>query len=319
MVIVMEPGATPAMMEAVIAALHGYGFDVHRSSGDAQVVLGAIGVRPGFDVRPVEALIGVAEVHRVTQPCRLSTRAHHAEDTTLHVGSVPVGAGYPFVMGIAPSPGFPALQAAQEGKRAGARWMSSGVHLPGVAGWSEADRERLLHAADTFEMPALVEVASREDVRWAESRVQGLLLGPTTMHRSGLLRLAGETGLPVFVYRDAAASIVQWLAAADRVLETGNNAVALVESGIRTFEAATHRTLDLSAIPTLKARSHLPVLADPTLCSGQARTLAALARSAAAAGADGVLFSLFGPQEAHELSLQNALSPLPALSALVRS
>lgn len=318
MVVVMEPGASPARIEAVIAALHGFGFDVHRSSGDAQVVLGAIGVQPGFDVRPVEALIGVAEVHRVTHPCRLSTRAHHAVDTVVRVGGTSVGAGQPFVMAISPAPGFPAWLAVREGQHAGAQWVSSGIHLPGVTGGSEAERAQVLDAAAQHGMPVLVEVTSREEVHWAASRAQGLLLGPTTMHRSGLLHLAGESGLPVFLYRDPAASIVQWLAAADRVLETENGAVVLVESGIRTFEPTTHRTLDLSAIPALKARSHLPVMADPTLCSGQARTLAALARSAAAAGADGVLFSLFGPQEAQELSLRDALSPLPALAALVR-
>lgn len=286
MILVMYPGATPAQVEAAIEKLSAYGFDVHRSSGEAQVVLGAIGVQPGFDTRPIEALEGVAEVHRITQGYRLASRLWQGRDTVVEAGDTRFGGGAFGVIGV-PGAGLQPEHARALAAEAGVSLLFSGCHpMPLNGAQAERDNQQGRHAAE------VVDVA---DIAATDADL--LVVGPERMGHIALLQALSAQQRPVLLYRSASATVGEWLAHADVLLAGGNRAVLLCESGIRTFETTTHRTLDLSSIPAVQARSHLPILVDPGYGTGQPRKMAAMARAAVAAGADGLVVEMH-PAEA---------------------
>lgn len=289
MIVVMQPGASAAQVEIAIERLGRYGFDVHRSSGAEQVVLGAIGVQPDFDTRAIEALDGVAEVHRVTRGYRLASRLWKPESTVVRVGEARFGGGAFGLVGV-PAPGQATADAARLAADHGAAVLFAGCHpTPPADTTSFAATARtagLAAAAEVFDIPNL-----------AESGADLLVVGPERMGHVALLRALGTQPRPVLLYRSASATVEEWLAHADLILAGGNPNVLLCESGIRTFETTTHRTLDLSSVPAIHLRSHLPVLVDPSYGTGQPGKVAAMARAAAAAGADGLVVEMHPPDE----------------------
>ncbi len=280
MIVVMQPGASPQQVEYVIAVLSRHGFDVHRSSGEEQVVIGAIGVQPGFDARAVEALDGVAEVHRVSRGYRLASRLWKSEPTRVAVGATAFGGGAFGLIGVVrarPQEAFAAMQ--RESVLLGFTGCRTFPEAPGDApAWppSVARAEEVFDVADLKRDGAAL-----------------FVVGPARMGHVALLDALGRQPRPVVLYRGAAATVEEWLMHADRILAGGSAPVMLCESGIRTFETTTHRTLDLSSIPAVQARSHLPILVDPGYGTGQPRKVAAMARAATAAGADGLILDVY--------------------------
>lgn len=282
----MEAGAAEAQIEGVIAWLNAHGFDVHRSSGAERTVLGAIGVRPGFDGARVQALDGVAEVHRVTEPYKLASRTRHREDTVVAVGSTPVGgpavalAATMEAFGAAEGMEAAVAQAAAHGAavlRAGPRSTQTAPY--GVEEIAEPVLHRLHAAAAAHGLGLVVEVAEAEAVARFADRADAFAVGARSMQRARLLRTLGEAGLPVVLDRAPGASVEAWLLAADFILSHGNPHVILCERGP-----------DLEAVVAAKRKSHLPVLVDPG--GGPQERILPLARAAVGAGADGLAVAL---------------------------
>jgi 3-deoxy-7-phosphoheptulonate synthase len=296
MVVVMEPRASEPQVESVIARLNGYGFGVHRSTGVEQTVLGAVGVKPDFDVRHIRVLDGVKDVFRVTSPYKFASRTWHPDDTVVDVDGVPVGGPEVIVMAgpcsVESEDQIEASAAAVA--RAGARILRGGAYKPrsspyAFQGLGEDGLRMMREAADRHGLKVVTEVMSPEQIDVVARYAHVFQIGARNMQNYSLLRDVGRVGLPVFLKRGLAATVEEWLMSAEYVLSEGNPNVILCERGIRTFETATRNTLDLSAVPVVKKLSHLPVVVDPSHGVGLRHLVTPMARAAVAAGADGLM------------------------------
>jgi len=299
MVVVMEPDAQERQIEAVIARLNEFGFDVHRSSGVNQTVLGAIGVHPDFDTRLIKVLDGVADVHRVTEPYKFASRTWKREDSVVQVGNVAIGGSEVVVMaGPCSVESEEQIHAsAQAVAAAGATVLRGGAFKPRTSPYAFQGHgikalQMMREAADAHGLQVITEVmeiAQIEDVvRYADL----IQVGARNMQNFPLLKELGNAGKPVFLKRGSAATIDEWLMSAEYILAGGNGEVILCERGIRTFETYTRNTLDLSAVPVLKKKSHLPVVVDPSHGTGIRGKVTPMARAAVAAGADGLMIEI---------------------------
>ena len=296
MVVVMEPGASEAAYEAVIERLDSYGFGVHRLTGVQQTVFGALGVKPDFDVRHIRVLDGVQDVFRVTDPYKFASRSWHPQDTVVDVDGVPVG-GREVIVFAGPCSVESEEQieaSAAAVARAGARILRGGAFKPrsspyAFQGLGEDGLRMMREAADRHGLKVVTEVMSQDHIDVVAKYAHVFQIGARNMQNFSLLRDVGSLGIPVFLKRGLSATIEEWLMSAEYVLSEGNGDVILCERGIRTFETATRNTLDLSAVPVVKKKSHLPVVVDPSHGVGLRDKVTPMARAAVAAGADGLM------------------------------
>jgi 3-deoxy-7-phosphoheptulonate synthase len=304
MVVVMDENASDDEIAAVEEKLKGFGFKVHPVKGVTRTVLGAIGDKRGFDVRQLQLLKGVHEVLRITDPYKLASRAFHPDDSIIRTGSVEIGgdevvviAGPCAVEGEAQIHDIAGLV-----KRSGAKILRGGAFKPRTSPYSfqglgEKGLKFLRDAAHEQGMPAISEVMEARDVEMVSNYVDILQVGARNMQNFSLLKETGRAGKPVLLKRGMAATIEDLLMAAEYVLSSGNPDVILCERGIRTFETYTRNTLDISAIPVVKKRSHLPIIADPSHGTGIRDKVAPMARAAVAAGADGLIVEVHNDPE----------------------
>jgi 3-deoxy-7-phosphoheptulonate synthase len=296
MVVVMEKRATEKQIEHVIKALNSFGFDVHRSTGESQTVLGAIGVKAEFDIRQVRVLPGVAEVYRITEPFKLASRAFHREDTVIDFGKLHVGGKSVVVMAgpCSVESREQVFTIAKLVKEHGATFLRGGAFKPRTSPYSfqglgEQGLKFLREAADKYELLVITEVMDASQIALVEQYADALQIGARNMQNFVFLKELGKSRKPVMLKRGMAATIEEWLMSAEYILSGGNRKVILCERGIRTFETATRNTMDISAIPVVHKRSHLPVIADPSHATGIRDKVIPMARAAVAAGADGIM------------------------------
>ena len=296
MVVVMNAGAPEAQIQAVIERLNQYGFDVHRSSGVQQTVLGAIGVKPDFDVRHIKVLDGVADVYRVTEPYKFASRSWKQENTVVDVGGVGVGGEEVVVMA---GPCSVESEAQMEASAAhvaahGATFLRGGAFKPrsspySFQGLGEEGLRILRAAADRHDLRVITEVMEPAQIDVIYPYTDVFQIGARNMQNFSLLKEIGKTDKPVFLKRGLSATVDEWLMSAEYVMAQGNQNVILCERGIRTFETYTRNTLDLSAVPVVQAKSHLPIVVDPSHGTGLRNKVIPMARAAVAAGADGLM------------------------------
>jgi 3-deoxy-7-phosphoheptulonate synthase len=300
-IVVMSPSADAPAVEHVIARLVERGFDVHRSTGAERTVLGVVGPTAELDPAELQLLPGVEEVVRVSSPYKLVSRAFHPDDTLVRVGQpgkneVTFG-GEEVVVAAGPC----SVESEDQIRRtaaavraAGARLLRGGAFKPrsspySFQGLGEEGLELLRKAADAEDLALVTEVMDPSQIALVAGYADMLQVGARNMQNYVLLREVGKAGKPVLLKRGLAATIEEWLLAAEHVAAAGNLQVVLCERGIRTFETATRNTMDISAIPVIEKRSHLPVIADPSHGIGIRDKVPAMARAAVAAGADGLL------------------------------
>jgi len=299
MVVVMNENATEEQIQAVISKLVDMKFDVHRSTGVNQTVLGAIGDKRDVDTRNFELMEGVHEVLRITTPYKLASRTFHPNDTVVKIREVTIGGEAVVVMAGPCSVETPEqieLIAAAV-KKAGAKILRGGAFKPRTSPYSfqglgEAGLQMLRRAADKEGLLAVSEVMEVAQVPLVAEYVDILQVGARNMQNFNLLRELGKIRKPVLLKRGMAATIEELLMAAEYLMAGGNYQVILCERGIRTFENATRNTLDISAIPVVKKLSHLPIIADPSHGTGRRDKVAPMARAAVAAGADGLIIEV---------------------------
>jgi 3-deoxy-7-phosphoheptulonate synthase len=296
MVVVTEPGASEKQIEEIIRALNEHGFDVHRSTGVQQTVLGAIGVHPEFDHRQIELLPGVAEVLRITEPYKLASRTFKREGSIFDIGGLKIGGDNVVVIAGPCSVESEAqmFTVAKAVAAAGAKILRGGAFKPRTSpysfqGMGEEGLRWLRAAADEYKLKVITEVMDKSQITLVEKYADILQIGARNMQNFTFLRELGTASKPVFLKRGLAATIDEWLMSAEYVLSGGNHQVILCERGIRTFETATRNTLDVSAVPVVKKKSHLPVFADPSHGIGIRDKVIPMARACVAAGADGIM------------------------------
>ena len=298
MVVVMKERASDAQVESVIAHLVGLGMDVHRSSGAARTVLGVVGSGK-VDPRLIEMMEGVHEVLRISEPYKLAGRTFKPDDTVFSSGEVRIGGDEVIVM-AGPCSAEDEMQvnaAAAAVKRAGAKVLRGGAFKPrsspySFQGLGEEGLRLLRSAANAHDLKLITEVMDISQIETIDRYTDFFQVGARNMQNFTLLRELGRTRKPVMLKRGISATIEEWLLSAEYILSGGNTNVILCERGIRTFENATRNTLDISAIPVVKQLSHLPVFVDPSHGTGRRDKVAAMARAAVAAGADGLIIEV---------------------------
>ncbi len=309
MVIVMEQGAQEAQVQKVIESLVEAGYDVHRSTGALHTVLGAVGTpRQPVDPHAVEMFPGVREVIKISEPYKLVGRTFKREDTVVDLGGVKVG-GPEVVVMAGPCSVETREQVGVVSQRvadSGARVLRGGAFKPRTSpyafqGHGEEALRWMRESADRSGLAVISEVMDPRQIEMMLGYVDCLQVGARNMQNFDLLKELGRVRKPVLLKRGLSATIEELLLSAEYILAGGNGQVVLCERGIRTFENATRNTLDLSAIPVVKKRSHLPIVVDPSHGTGRRDKVIPMARAAVAAGADGLLIEVHNDPD-HALS-----------------
>jgi len=300
MIVAMQEQATEEQIQQVIDRLINMGFEVHRSTGARQTVLGAVGARHEFDIRDIEVLPGVMEAHRISSPYKLVARSFRPEGTVVKFPhGVTIGGDDVVLMaGPCSVESHDQLFAVAESvSRSGARFLRGGAFKPRSSpytfqGLGEEGLKLLREAADKFNMLVVSEVMEISQIPLMLPYVDLLQVGARNMQNFNLLRELGKVRKPVLLKRGIAATIEELLLSAEYLMAGGNYNVIVCERGIRTFETYTRNTLDISAIPIVKKLSHLPIVADPSHGTGRRDKVSPMARAAIAAGADGLLIEV---------------------------
>ena len=308
MIVVLETGTAEKQIEEIIRVLHDHGFDVHRSTGVQHTVLGAIGVHPEFDHRQIELLDGVAEVVRVTEPFKLASRAFKREGSVFDIGGVKIGGAEVIVMAgpCSVESEEQVFKIAKYVKDSGAKILRGGAFKPRSSpytfqGLGIDGLKFLRRAADEYKLKVITEVMEKSQIDLVEKYADILQIGARNMQNYTFLKDLGKASKPVMLKRGLAATIEEWLMSAEYILAGGNEKVILCERGIRTFETATRNTMDISAIPVIKKKSHLPIVADPSHGVGIRDKVIPMARASVAAGADGIMVEVHNDPD-HALS-----------------
>jgi 3-deoxy-7-phosphoheptulonate synthase len=296
MVVVMSPDATDEQIAHVVAKVEGVGGEAFVSKGVVRTIIGLVGDIDSFHGLNLRTFAGVADVHRISDPFKLVSRQHHPDRSTVWVRGVPVGPEtFTLVAGpCAVESAQQTLESAEMAKAAGATMLRGGAFKPRTSpyafqGLGVKGLEILASVRDRTGLPVVTEVVDARDVPVVAEYADMLQVGTRNMANFGLLQAVGEQGLPVLLKRGMNATVEEWLMAAEYVAQRGNLDVVLCERGIRTFEPATRNTLDISAVPVVQAKSHLPVIVDPSHAAGRKDLVVPLSRAAIAVGADGLI------------------------------
>jgi 3-deoxy-7-phosphoheptulonate synthase len=300
MIVAMSESATENQIQEVIAHLVKKGFEVHRSTGARQTVLGAVGARVDFDIRDLELLAGVQEVHRISSPYKLAGRSFRPEGTIVRFANgLEIGGNNVTVMaGPCSVESREQLFATAEAvAKAGACVLRGGAFKPRTSPYSfqglgEEALKLLREAGEHFGLLVISEVMEISQIALMLPYVDILQVGARNMQNFNLLRELGKVRKPVLLKRGIAATLEELLLSAEYIMAGGNYQVILCERGIRTFETYTRNTLDISAIPIIKKLSHLPMTADPSHGTGRRDKVAPMARAALAAGSDALLIEV---------------------------
>jgi 3-deoxy-7-phosphoheptulonate synthase len=308
MLVVMKPAATQEQIDAVTSRIRSMGFTPHPIPGSSRVAIGVTGNKGGIDVESFADMEGVADAIRVTQPFKLVSREVKAEDTVIEVGGSRLGGKAVAIMAgpCSVESESQILETARAVKAAGATFLRGGAFKPRTSpyefqGMAEEGLKLLALARKETGLPVVTEVLDVETLPMVAEYADVLQIGARNMQNYSLLKQLGTVKNPILLKRGPSATIKEWLMAAEYILAAGNYRVALCERGIRTFETMTRNTLDLNAVPVLKALTHLPVVVDPSHGIGIRAHVAAMARGAVACGADGIIVEVH-PQPDKALS-----------------
>jgi 3-deoxy-7-phosphoheptulonate synthase len=312
----MKPHATPAEVEAVVERIRSLGLTPHPIPGAQRVAIGITGNKGALDPALFEGLPGVRDAIRVSQPFKLVSREVKEEDTVIDVGGVRLGGGRLTVMAgpCSVESKDQILEAAHAVKRAGASFLRGGAYKPRTSpydfqGLAEEGLKLLALAREQTGLKVVTEAMDAETLPMVAEYADVVQIGARNMQNFSLLKRLGAVDKPVLLKRGPSATVREWLMAAEYVVSNGNPRVALCERGIRTFETATRNTLDLNAVPVLKALTHLPVVVDPSHGIGLRAHVPAMARAAVAAGADGLIVEVHPCPEKALSDGQQSLTP----------
>ena len=305
MIIVMGVSATTREISAVIARIKDLGYQAHLSQGQERAIIGVIGDdRRIPDPDLFSLLAGVEKVMKVSHPYKLASREFHPQDSLVPLNGSLVGGKKVVVIAGPCSVESRAqiLETAQAVKEAGATALRGGAFKPRTSpysfqGMGEEGLELLAEARATTGLPIVTEVMEPGLVPLVAKYADVLQIGARNMQNYALLHAVGESQHTALLKRGMMSTIEELLMAAEYILSHGNERVLLCERGIRTFETYTRNTFDINAIPVLKQRTHLPVIADPSHATGKREYVAAAARAAVAAGADGLIIEVHNHPE----------------------
>lgn len=296
MIIVMKPHARQEAIDHIIELIRSNGLEAHLSAGREVTIIGVIGDKTRLADKNLEIAEDVERIVPVTESYKLANRKFHPESSVIKAGDIEIGGGRLVIMSgpCAVESREQLMETAFAVKKAGAQILRGGAYKPRTSpyafqGLEEEGLRYMKEAREATGLSVVCEITSLHAIESAVKYVDILQIGARNMQNFYLLKEAGKTGLPVLLKRGLAATIDEWLNAAEYIMSEGNPNVILCERGIRTFETATRNTLDISAVPVIKERSHLPIIVDPSHASGIRSLVKPLAMAAVAAGADGLM------------------------------
>jgi 3-deoxy-7-phosphoheptulonate synthase len=319
----MAHGATQEQVDRVCDAIRSMGFKPHAMPGANRTAIGVTGNPGPVDSGPIEMLPGVAQCIRVTQPHKLVGREFRPEPSVVRVGRAVFGAGhFPIIAGPCAVENEAMIMAvARFLKEHAVPLMRAGAYKPRTSPYSfqglgVEGLDILAKARAEFGVAVVTEVMDVEAVDRIEEVADMLQVGARNMQNFSLLRRVGRASKPVLLKRGIAATVEEWLMAAEYILNEGNDQVVLCERGVRTFADQTRNTLDLSVVPVVQRMSHLPIIVDPSHGTGRRDYVPPMACAALAAGANGLMVEVH-PDPDHALSDGSQSLTLPSFDALL--
>ena len=299
MVIVMNIDATDKQISDITNLLTSLGLGYHISKGEEKIVIGVIGDKKKLEGKAIEMMEGVEKVIPIVEPYKLASRIFKPEPTIVEVEDVKIGGNNIVIMAgpCAVESREQLFESAMAVKKAGAQFLRGGAFKPRTSPYSfqgleEEGLKMLQEAKQLTGLKIVTEVMDVHSVELVAQYADVLQIGARNMQNFSLLKAVGKINKPVLLKRGLAATLGEWLSAAEYILNEGNKDVILCERGIRTFETYTRNTLDLSAVPAIKKLSHLPIVVDPSHGTGKWDLVAPMAKAAIAAGADGLIIEV---------------------------
>jgi 3-deoxy-7-phosphoheptulonate synthase len=316
MLIVMKPSAAAPEIEAVVNVIQKVGLRPHPMPGATRTAIGITGNQGPIDGRRFENLPGVAEVIRVTKPYKLITLDLRPEKTVVRVGDATIGGNELAIIAgpCAIESHDQAFAVAEAVQKSGARFFRGGVWKPRTSpyafqGLGEKGWKIITEIRQAFRLNIVTEALEEPHIDLIEQYGDVIQIGARNMQNFSLLRKAGRSKLPVLLKRGMAATLEEWLLAAEYIMAEGNYNVILCERGVRTFAQHTRNTLDLASVPAIRRISHLPVIVDPSHGTGSAYMVTPLARAGVAVGADGLMVEVHNQPELALSDGAQALTP----------
>ncbi len=308
MLIVMTASATDAEVADVVRAIAALGFRAHPMPGATRTAIGITENAGAVDPAHFENMPGVAEAIPVSKPYKLITLDLRPERTVIKIGDATIGDG-----GLAIIAGPCAIESREQAfaiaesiQRSGAKFFRGGAFKPrsspyAFSGLGEEALKIMAEIRDRFGLKIVTEALDEAGLELVERYADMIQIGARNMQNFSLLRRVGRSRLPVFLKRGMAATLEEWLLAAEYIMSEGNYQIVLCERGVRTFAQHTRNTLDLAAVPAVRRISHLPVIVDASHGTGKNYMVTPLARAGVAVGADGLMIEVHN-QPAHALS-----------------
>jgi 3-deoxy-7-phosphoheptulonate synthase len=299
MMIVMHETAAEEDVHRILELLESAGARGHVSTGDVVTVIGVMGEREVIAGLPLEAYPGVDKVLPILKPYKLVSREFRHSDTVITVGGTSLGGGHVALIAgpCSVESREQLMESARAAKQGGATMLRGGAFKPRTSpyafqGLGIEALEILAEARESSGLPIVTELMDPRHLEDVAKYSDIIQIGARNMQNFQLLSAVGEVDRPILLKRGLAATIDELLMAAEYIVKEGNDQVILCERGIRTFETATRNTLDISAIPIIKQRSHLPVVVDPSHATGKVDLVEPLSLAAIVAGADGIMIEM---------------------------
>ncbi len=314
MVIIMQSGASTQEIGAIVKQIELAGMRAHLSQGEERTIIGMVGNDRPIDRSTFELMSGVDRVVPILRPYKLASRDFKKDDTVIQISTgqrtIRIGGA---ANGLAMMAGPCAVETREQiiesahlVKAAGANILRGGAFKPRTSPYSfqghgENALKWLAEAREQTGLAIVTEVMSPDQVPLVSQYADILQVGARNMQNFALLNAVGMSTRPVLLKRGMMSTMEELLMAAEYILSNGNYNVMLCERGIRTFETYTRNTLDINAVPVLKALSHLPVIVDPSHATGKWEYVTAVSKAAVAAGADGLIIEVH-PNPAQAMS-----------------
>lgn len=299
MIIVMKPKASEEAIKNIIQIIEANGLQSHLSRGDEVTIIGVVGDKTKLVNQSLELEPEVDKIVPVTESYKLANKKFHPQSSTILVDNVSIGPDTFTIMAgpCAIESEEQLVSTAKAIKASGATMLRGGAYKPRTSpyafqGLEEEGLKYMQIAKQETGLSTICEVTSLPALETAVKYVDMLQIGARNMQNFSLLKEVGRSKLPVLLKRGLAATIDEWLNAAEYIISEGNPNVVLCERGIRTFETATRNTLDISAVPVIHSKSHLPILVDPSHATGVRNYVEPLSKCAVAAGADGLMIEV---------------------------
>ena len=306
MIAVLKNGTTPSQIQHLVDWLKNMNLDVHISEGSEVTILGLVGDTSRVDIDLLKSLEMVETVKRVSEPFKQANRKFHPKDTIIEAGNARIGGGY-FAMIAGPcsvESEEQIIAVASAVKESGASILRGGAFKPRTSPYAFQGLETegildMVKAREATGLPIVSELMSEDRIPEFEEYVDVVQIGARNMQNFQLLKAVGKMHKPVLLKRGLCNTIEEWIMSAEYIMAGGNEQVIFCERGIRTFEKYTRNTLDLSAVPIIHEKTHLPIVVDPSHATGKANLVEPMMIAAVAAGADGLEVEVhYDPQHA---------------------